>query len=204
MAVVSLGLLAVHSHAYRLCTMVGAWPDLCRVGAYAAFELLVFPGHGLSLGVGLVMVLFGLLMTFVTKDAGPGWFPTSHQAWHQMRDGLAVMVGAGVVSAVGSAILRPYLPKLPIFRRFILTETNNGKIQAAGAPLLAGEDVWPFVGTVGIALTDLKPGGLVQIPHTPTIRAVPFVVSVNGFAMGEGAKVVVQEARGNRIVVRAI
>jgi membrane-bound serine protease (ClpP class) len=200
-AVVSLGLLA----GVPMLTGYAQWWELgiIFVGlGLCAFELLVFPGHGLSLGVGLVMVLFGLLMTFVTKDAGPGWFPTSHQAWHQMRTGLAIMIGAGVVSVVGAAILRPFLPKLPLFRRFILTETNDGPVRTAGTPLLAGEDVWPFVGTVGVAVTDLKPGGMVRFPFADDTRNAP-VVSASGFA-GEGAKVVVQEARGNHIVVRAV
>ena len=91
------------------------------------------------------------------------------------------MVGAGAVSIVIAAMLRPFLPKLPIFRRFILTQTNDGKIQAAGTPLHAGEDVWPFVGTVGVALTDLRPGGLVQFPFANDLRNAP-VVSVSGFA----------------------
>src|SRR5665213_1630880 len=188
-AVVSLGLLA----GVPMLTGYAQWWELGLIFVglgLCAFELLVFPGHGLSLGVGLVMVLFGLLMTFVTKDAGPGWFPTSHQAWHQMRTGLAIMVGAAAVSIIFAAMLRPFLPKLPIFRRFILTQTNDGRIQAAGTPLHAGEDVWPFVGTVGVALTDLRPGGLVQFPFANDMRSAP-VVSVNGF-VNEGAKVVVQ------------
>ena len=62
--------------------------------------------------------------------------------------------------------------------------------------------MWPYVGTVGLIVSDLKPGGVVQFPYGSGTRNAP-VVCVSGYELA-GTKVVVQEARGNRIVVRAI
>ncbi|HZL36069.1 MAG TPA: ATP-dependent Clp protease proteolytic subunit [Tepidisphaeraceae bacterium] len=171
--------------------------------ALCAFEIFVFPGHGLSLGIGTLMVLFGLLMTFAGKDASPGWLPHSPETWHNLQRGLGIMVGAMAASVVGAMLLRPFLPRLPMFRKLILTDTSSGTVPSpAGAPQKAGEDVWPFVGTVGVAVSDLRPGGIVQFPYGSDARNAP-VVSLSGFITA-GSKVLVQEAKGNRIAVRGV
>lgn len=199
-ALLALGLLV----GVPLLTGFAQWWEIVVIFvglALCAFELLVFPGHGLSLGVGMLMVLFGLLMTFVGKDAVPGYMPHSPETWQNLRNGLQVVVGAMAASVVGAIILRPFLPKLPIFRRLVLSDTSGGKVPTpAGAPLKAGEDVWPFLGTVGVAVTDLRPGGIVQFPYASDTRTAP-VVCASGYVPA-GSKVFVQEARGNRIVVK--
>jgi membrane-bound serine protease (ClpP class) len=199
MAIVSLGLLV----GVPMLTGYAQWWEvaLIVVGlALCAFELLVFPGHGVSLGLGLIMVLGGLLLTFVGRGVGPHWLPDSHEIWPRLKSGLTVIVGAMVSAMIAGALIRPFLPKLPLFRRLILSETSAGPLPSAGTPLKAGDDVWPFVGTVGVASTDLRPGGVVKFPYGADTRNAD-VVSVSGFTAA-GTKVVVQEARGNRIVVR--
>jgi membrane-bound serine protease (ClpP class) len=198
-AIVSLGLLV----CVPLLTGFAQWWEVAMIVmglALCAFELLVFPGHGVSLGVGVLMVLLGLLFTFAGKEPNPGWMPESHETWHRLAGGLKVMTGAMIAAVVGAIILRPFLPKLPLFRKLILTETSGGAIPAAGALLKASDDVWPFVGTVGIATTDLKPGGIVQFPYGADTRNAP-VVCTGGY-IPAGTRVFVQEARGNRIVVK--
>ncbi|HET6250932.1 MAG TPA: hypothetical protein VFE47_24800 [Tepidisphaeraceae bacterium] len=198
-AIVSLGLLV----CIPMLTGFAQWWELALILVglgLCAFELLVFPGHGASLITGLIMILCGLLLTFAGRDVGPGWLPSSHDAMHRLKNGAAVISGAIVVAAICGAIMRPFLPKLPLFRKLILTETSGGQLAAAGAPLKAGEDVWPFVGTVGITTTDLRPGGIVQFPYGADTRSAP-VVSASGY-IDSGSKVIVQDARGNRIVVK--
>lgn len=200
-AIVSLGLLV----GVPMLTGFAQWWELAIIFiglGLCAFEIFVFPGHGVSLGVGSIMFLLGLLLTFAGRDPGNGWIPTSPQALHHLHNGLIVMVGAGVFSVAAAMALRPWLPSLPIFRKLVLTETSGSPIAAAGAPLHAGEDAWPFVGTVGVATTDLRPGGVVQFPYGSDQRNAP-VVCASGFVV-EGSKVTVQEVRGNRIVVRAV
>ena len=108
--------------------------------------------------------------------------------------GVKVMAGAIVAAAIGGTILRPFLPRLPLFKKLILTETSGGPLPAAGAPLKAGEDVWPFVGTVGVAVTDLKSGRDRPVPlRGRHAQCLPANVSVSGF-VDAGAKVIVQEA----------
>ena len=198
-AILSLGLLV----CVPMLTGYAQWWELAMIFiglALCAFEVLVFPGHGVSLILGVIMILVGLLLTFAGRELNPGWFPHSVETWHRLKDGGVIMVWALVVAVVAGALLRPFLPKLPIFRRLILTETSGKPVVAAGPALKAGEDVWPFVGTIGLAKTDLRPGGVVQFPYGAAQRNAD-VVSVSGYIVA-GAKVVVQEARGNRITVR--
>jgi membrane-bound serine protease (ClpP class) len=169
--------------------------------ALCAFELFVFPGHGVSLVFGLFLLLAGFVMTFAGSDPGSHWLPQSNATWHHLQTGLVVVVSAMVASIIGAILLRGFLPHTPMFRRLILTETSGARPPtAAGAPVKAGDDVWPFLGTTGVAATDLRPGGIVQFPYGNDLRRAS-VVSTSGF-VSAGTKVIVQEARGNHIVVR--
>jgi membrane-bound serine protease (ClpP class) len=200
-ALVSLALLV----CVPILTGYAQWWQLAMILiglALCAFEIFVFPGHGVSLIVGVLMVLGGLLLTFAGKELNPGWMPHSPDTWKRLQTGVKVIFGAIIAAFIGSSLLRPFLPKLPLFRKLILTETSGGPLPSAGAPLKAGDDVWPFVGTVGVVKTDLRPGGVVQFPYGADTRNAD-VVCVSGF-IPAGKKVVVQEARGNRIVVRAV
>ncbi|HEX4124145.1 MAG TPA: hypothetical protein VHY37_05405 [Tepidisphaeraceae bacterium] len=167
-----------------------------------AFEILVFPGHGVSLVVGSVMMVFGFLATFI------GHVPSGSPVWHSILPGLetgvVVVVGALATTMVLSAYLRRFLPKLPFFKGLILTATSGGSATAAAddLPTRASDDTWPFVGTVGTAVTDLHPGGSVKFPFGADSRPAS-VVSASGF-ISAGTRVVVQEARGNHVVVRVI
>jgi membrane-bound ClpP family serine protease len=103
-----------------------------------------------------------------------------------------------------SLYLRRFLPKMPFFKGLILTATSGGSATAAAddLPTRDSDDTWPFVGTVGTAVTDLHPGGSVQFPFGADSRHAA-VVSASGFVTA-GTHVVVQEARGNRVVVRVM
>jgi membrane-bound serine protease (ClpP class) len=169
--------------------------------ALCAFEIFVFPGHGLSLALGGLMVIVGLVMTFVAKEpAGPGWLPNMQETWIGVRTGLLVVVGGLLCSMFLSAWLRRYLPSIPYFKRLVLTETTGNRLpvgRAAPAP-----DAWPFVGSIGEAVSELKPGGSARFPFADDTRTTS-VVSASGF-IPPGGKIAVQEVRGSRVVVRQI
>jgi membrane-bound serine protease (ClpP class) len=167
-----------------------------------AFEILVFPGHGVSLVVGSVMMVFGFLATFIGRV--PAGSPLWQSVMPGLETGIAVVVGALATTMVASIYLRRFLPRIPFFKGLILTATSGGAATAAAddLPTRPGDDTWPFVGTVGIAVTDLRPGGSVKFPFGADSRPAA-VVSASGFITA-GTKVVVQEARGNRVVVRVV
>jgi membrane-bound serine protease (ClpP class) len=169
--------------------------------ALCAFEILVFPGHFVSLILGSIMLVVGLVMTFVPLGL-PGWVPSSSVVWHGVQNGLLVIVGALFGWMLLAIWLRRYLKTIPYFNRLILTATTGN---VAAAPLPGDkprQEAWPFIGTIGIAATDLRPGGSAQFPYADTTRNSQ-VVSSSGY-IPQGAKVFVEEIQGSSVRVRAV
>jgi membrane-bound serine protease (ClpP class) len=200
-AVISLGVLI----GVPLLTGHATWWEAVMIFAglaLVAFEIFVFPGHGVSLILGIILVLGGILMTFVGGTPGSPW-PHTAQMWSQVRTGSAVILGSLTCSLLLWAWLRSMLPKLPYFNRLILT-TNSGDVPTRGAAEVAPENNWPGVGTTGVAVTDLRPGGSAEFPDLgiDDVRTVG-VVSESGY-VAAGTQLVVRESRGARVVVRAV
>jgi membrane-bound serine protease (ClpP class) len=202
-AVVSLGLLV----GVPLLTGYAQWWHLLLIFgglALVAFEIFVFPGHMVSAIVGTIMVLGGILLTFV----GNAWsMPGAWQmpaTWMDLTHGLYAVAGGLFCSILLSMWLRRYLPKLPYFNRLILTATSGGPavnfVAKTGLVVAEPTDRWPFVGTIGRAVSDLKPGGSAQFPYADDTRTTA-VISENGYITA-GTKIVVREVSGSRVVVR--
>jgi hypothetical protein len=96
--------------------------------------------------------------------------------------------------------LQRYLPKLPYFRKLVLT-TISGATDSP--PPQIETNVWPFVGARGRAVSDLYPGGKASF-YDPSIgdERVTQVVGEGGYIVA-GTGVIVSEIAGNRVVVRA-
>ena len=201
--------------AVSLCVLVGIplltgyaqWWEIVAIVLgmiLLALEVFVIPGFGVAGIAGTALLLGGMILTFVGNGPGMpgGWgLPSVQQG---LRNGLMSVVAGLLVSLVMAAWLRRYLPKLPFFNRLILTATaGGGRADAAAVPGLQDpNDVWPFAGTVGVATTDLKPGGEAEFPYADDRRATS-VVSDSGFVEA-GTKLVVREARRFRVVVRPV
>jgi len=149
-------------------------------------------------------VIFGLVMTFVGPAPG-GWWASVQSNLPGLRHGIYAVVGALGCSVLLALYIRQFLPKVPFFNRIILTATtgNNASVVPGSGPHgIKAHDAWPFVGTVGRALTDLRPGGTAEFPFADITRSTA-VVSRSGYVTA-GAKVMVEEVRGNRVTVRAV
>jgi membrane-bound serine protease (ClpP class) len=170
-----------------------------------AFEIFVFPGHFLSGAIGLLLIIGGLVLTFVGQEPGGGVLPKLPGTWEALERGLLIVTGGLVASFMLSLWLQRYLPKIPYFNRLVLTATSGGtdspaKPQAAG---LIGE-IWPAPGTVGTAITDLRPGGSASfMDKTLGDTRLTSVVSDSGFVPAR-TNVIVREARRGYVVVRPI
>ena len=131
--------------------------------ALLALEIFVIPGFGVTGILGIVMILFGLTMTFVgSEPAGSGTWPKLEGTWTAIRNGLAMVAIALICSMILSMFLRKHLPKLPYFNRLILTATTGNLDQPAAPssiPSTSPSTFRPIVGALGEALTELKPGG---------------------------------------------
>lgn len=197
--VVSLGLLV----GVPLLTGYAQWWEVAAIFVglgLCAFEIFVFPGHMVSLILGSIMVVGGLVLTFAGSEPSgmPGWLPGMHQTWMGIEHGLMAVIGAFFLTALLSLWVRRFLPSIPYFNKFILPEPG-GDVSHANVP---AEDVWPFVGSIGVAITDLKPGGSVEFPFGDDRRAAA-VVSSSGY-VPTGTKVAVEQVQGNFVRVRAV
>jgi membrane-bound serine protease (ClpP class) len=204
MAILSLGVLV----GVPLLTGYAQWWELLVIlGGLGllAFEVFVFPGHGVSAALGLLMLLGGLLLTFVGQDGvGPSLFPQTPQGWSNLRHGSAIMAGSLAGAVVVGVLLRPFLPRLPYFNRLILKTVSGNDPPLRHSADTRLDDAWPGVGTAGVAVTDLRPGGSAAFHDLATgFDRTVGVVSETGYVTA-GAKLVVREARGNRVVVRPL
>ncbi|MFI5378905.1 MAG: nodulation protein NfeD [Tepidisphaerales bacterium] len=171
-----------------------------------ALEVFVIPGFGVAAVLGLVLTLGGLLLTFVAPEPGrsPLALPTLPGTWHSVQTGLAAIVGAMLASIVLCAILRRYLPSMPMFRKLVLT-TAVGETETAMAGSISRIDPseqLPAIGAHGVAVTELKPGGSVQFHDSAGAVHTVSVVSESGY-VARGSGVVVVKIEGPTILVHA-
>ena len=158
---------------------------------------ILLPGHLFPGITGGILVIFGLVMTFVPAGLnGPTYVP-NHANWPLMEKGILV-----VAAAMGSSVflwfwLNKFLPKMPVLNRLILRTTTGNA--SATVPV---SDHWPPLGAVGKATSELLPGGTAEFfdPVISDVR-VAFVVSEAGYVPA-GSEIVVREVSGPSVVVR--
>ena len=170
-----------------------------------ALEIFVFPGHGVWLLTGIVVVFVGFIMTFVAPEPGrsPVSLPEFKMGWNELQQGLLVTFCGIVASFLLCMWLRRYLPRLPYLKGLILnTSVGSGPSAMVGSltnidPMSLG----PAVGSRGKAVTELKPGGSAEFIDAAGGSHIVAVVSDAGFVT-RGTPLIVREAAGNRVVVR--
>jgi membrane-bound ClpP family serine protease len=142
------------------------------------------------------------LLTFVGPEPGGSWFPQTAGSWANLRTGAMAITGSLAASIALAAALQPFLPRLPLFRRLILTATSGGGPTLQNSTEVLPNNTWPGVGTSGVAVTDLRPGGSAEfLDLSVNDNRTIAVVSESGY-VDAGTRLVVREAHGNRIVVR--
>jgi membrane-bound serine protease (ClpP class) len=200
-AVVALGALV----GVPLLTGYAQWWEILAIllGLVCiAVEIFVIPGFGFTGISGILLVLFGLTMTFVGDEPVefPGLLPSLPATWDALQEGLVVVTLGLLCSLLLWVWLSRYLPKLPYVNRLILTGTAGDMTAAtAGAAPDAPSD-GPVVGEMGQAVTDLKPSGSARFEGDGQIASV---ISDSGF-VPRGTRIVAIDTTENRIVVRAV
>jgi membrane-bound serine protease (ClpP class) len=166
---------------------------------------IVLPGHIFPGVTGAILVVFGLVMTFVPAGFNGPTFLPSRDAWPLVEKGLVVVASSMAASVLLWFWLGNYLPKVPFLNRLILTATSgNAPLTASsGNPARsAAFDRWPPPGAVGKALSELRPGGRAEFFDPATAdKRIAFVVSESGYVEA-GAEIVVHEVSGPSVVVR--
>ena len=196
-----------------ILTGYASWLELVLILmgiALIAVEIFVMSGTIIPGVTGAVLVLMGLILTFVPREipTTPGqWtapsLPSLPGSWAALQTGFVVVTFSMVGAMLAGWWLSFYLPKLPYGGRLILSgiagQGGAGSVLAEGS-----RESWPPVGATAVAATDLRPSGNAEFPDPdgPGVRTSP-VVSDSGF-VSRGTPLRVVETAGARVLVRPI
>jgi membrane-bound serine protease (ClpP class) len=167
-----------------------AWYEMVLIAAgllLIGVELFVIPGFGATGVGGILLLAVGLLLVFL-----PAASPTHSISLVDLRNALVILVGGSFAGILSFAWMSHHFPAATGTSKLVLRETN-----ATAMP----DHLWPSVGDVGVALTDLKPGGVVQLPDFEQTMQRVDVVSKRGF-IPAGSRIVVTEVVGQVIGVK--
>ena len=162
-----------------------------------ALELFVIPGFGIFGLSGLLLIVGGLVMTFVAP-VFPSDLPVGLGVdWADLGLGLVTTAIGLAASLLLGFWLARFLPRLPFARGLVLAHQEPTEEEQARAA------AWPIVGSVGTAVSDLRPGGTARFAVTsaPGDTAAADVVCDRGF-VDAGTPLRVVEVAGSRVVVR--
>lgn len=206
--VVCLGLLL----GVPLMTGYAQWWEILLVVlgiVLLAVEIFITPGFGFIGITGILLILGGLVMTFVPKEPIeiPGVLPSLQATRSAFETGLAAVVGSLVLSLLVCFLLARWLPAMPLVSRLILTTTVSGETQNDQQRREATAEAvrtWIKPGDTGEALTDLYPGGTARFmdPSINDTRTID-VICDSGYVPA-GSMIKVHEIAGSTIVVRKI
>ncbi len=182
-----LGLFFV---GHNIVNLAG-WVELVLVGLGVVFIALefAFPGHVFGV-VGLKLVLIGLVLALVSLDRMP-----LDVAWSAglLPKALSKVFGALFAALVMLGLVLKYGPRTSYGRGLVL-ET----VLATPAPAQNGIGLEALVDQVGVALTDLRPIGRIEIMNKRVEARVE-----RGFVQA-GGRVRVLRVQDNRCVVREV
>jgi membrane-bound serine protease (ClpP class) len=130
--------------------------------------------------------------------------PQLQGTWLALKQGLLSVTLAMTLSVILWVWLSRYLPSMPYVNRLVLS-TNVGSTPDAGsdAGREAVESAWPTIGSTGVAVTDLRPGGVARF-YDPIVNdgRNADVIGSYGFVPA-GTPLVVQRREGPTIYVKA-
>ncbi|MEK7711323.1 MAG: NfeD family protein [Planctomycetota bacterium] len=194
---VALIALAIFVVAPYLAGLANIWEIVAVfVGlVLIAVELFVIPGFGVMGICGALMVLVGLVATFVPDEPGrsfPLLFPSLPSTVEAMKVAIITVVASMTASLLGMVMLSRYLPIMPVFRRLVPANPTPSGVSIDDPYRGAAR-----VGDLGTAEGPLRPAG--------KARFADMLVDVvtQGEFLESQSRIVVIERRGNRVVVRA-
>jgi membrane-bound serine protease (ClpP class) len=193
--IVALACLLIFLGAPYLTGLADAWEILVVVVGIALLlvEVFVIPGFGIAGVTGIVLIVVGLLATFMPEDPGPIYWPSFEYTVEGLKKGLWVLAGGLTGSLAGMWALSHVLPKSPYFSKIVPANPTAESV-TVGDPYGG----MARIGDIGQAVADLRPAGKARFGST-----LVDVVS-DGEYIESGERIVVSDHRGNRVVVRRI
>jgi membrane-bound serine protease (ClpP class) len=186
--ILGITLLAVWFWGHHVAGLAGMGEVLLFLlgVVFVVVEVFWFPGFGIIGAAGVVMVVVSLIMAMVQHYPGGSLMPPLKDIGRAVQV-LGVALGG---AAVAGFILARYLPKTAVWNHLVLATEET---KASGFAVSVGAD--PLLGKSGVALTDLRPGGIAMIGD----RRMDVVT--RGIFVDKGASILVAEVRGARVVV---
>ncbi len=186
--IVAIGCFTLLFLSKYLVGLAEEWEVLIFVAGVALLyvEIFVTPGFGVVGVTGVICVVVSLVLAlqgFVVPDM-PGMTDA-------LVKNLITVLTSLCLSVVGFVVLLYYLPTSPAFKPLIL-----GAAVSAEEGYVAGltrEEA--LIGKEGIAMTPLRPAGKAEIEGRPV------VVVADGEFIEPGERIIVQDIRGNRVMV---
>ncbi len=138
---------------------MASWWEIAAVLAGIALigaEVFILPGFGVCGVVGIVLLLVGLIGTFIQPQSGI--FPASPQQVRDMTWGVSTVFVAFFVASIAGFFIWRALPELPIMKRLILqddTESDDQGLLSA----MASSTTFANVGDEGVVVSPLRPAG---------------------------------------------
>ena len=160
--------------------------------ALLAVEIFLIPGFGVTGIAGIILMIASLVLAFLPGDVMPET-PDAVFPWDAMWQALSVVLLALLGTIVGLFIAARYLPRAPLFNELMTEPPSPEEIQK---PLAAsGKALDSYVGKTGLATTDLRPAGKIEV-ESEVLDAV-----AEGEFIPKGDSVKVCVVSGNRVVV---
>lgn len=190
--------LAIFVGAPYLTGLANVWEILFVVVGFLliTLELFVIPGFGIAGIAGILLVIIGLLATFVPDEPNrsiPFYIPSLPSTVHGLKIAMVTMVSSMVASLIGMVMLSRYLPRMPMFRRIVPANPTPSEV-IAGDPYRG----LARVGDMGMTVGPLHPAGKARFGSE-----VVDVVTQGEYIESQ-TQVEVIERRGNRVVVRPV
>jgi membrane-bound serine protease (ClpP class) len=157
-------------------------------------EILFFAHSTIVFGVvGVFLMLASLLWTMIDRYPGQNFFPTGKMLAMPLLNMFISIVGSFIVIA----LLARYLPRMSIYRRFALMDSNPPGPSLAGVPRQFATALALTPGMQGTAVTVLRPSG--------KARFADHVVDVvtEGEFIAPQTPVTVIQTDGMRVVVKS-
>ncbi len=188
LALVSFGLLLFGNYLAGLADVYDLLLVLAGFG-FLAVELFVLPGSLLFGILGALCVVAGLLLSFQNF-----LLPRHPLDWVVMRENTGTLALSLVGAGFGIWGVARFLPYVPFLRRLVLLPPSP----RTGAAALLETGAAGLVGSAGLAVTDLRPAGKVEVSG----RLLD--AQTTGDFVGRGARVRVVEVSGSRVLVEGI
>jgi membrane-bound serine protease (ClpP class) len=150
-------------------------------------EILLIPGFGITGILGICFIFISLVGAMVRIVPGGPLLPPWEDLMPPLRTTTIAFVGTGAIAL----ILGKFLPKSRLFGRLTLSSATR-----ADEGYTASPDTTKWIGSKGIALTDLHPVGAARIDG----QRLDVVTS--GEYINKDEPVEIIEAHGNRLVVK--